>query len=85
MSYRPTLVGEALAQFADLQDDSAVYDALMSRIVELTRDPWDAWAAYPAGGEPEFRQTQFGGQGLLSFRVDEDAGTLIIFDILWAG
>jgi hypothetical protein len=28
---------------------------------------------------------QFGGQGLLSFRVDEDAGTLIIFDILWAG
>ena len=45
----------------------------------------DAWPVYPGGEEPEFRETQFGAHGLLSFRVDENAEILIIFSILWVG
>lgn len=43
------------------------------------------WPVYPGGDEPEFRETQFGENGLLSFRVDESAEILIIFNILWTG
>ena len=72
MSYRPTLIGRALAQFDDLKDDKVIYDALMERIVRLVDAPWDAWPVYPDREEPQFRETQFGEHGLLSFRVDEE-------------
>ena len=85
MSFRPLLIGQAPSQFSDLANDQAVYDAFMDRLVELAEAPWDAWPIYPGGHEPEFRQTPFGDHGLLSFRVDEQAETLIIFSILWAG
>jgi hypothetical protein len=85
VSYRPTLAGRALAQFSDLKDDQVIYDALMERIVQLAAEPWDAWPVYPGGEEPDFRETQFGARGLLSFRVDENAEILIIFSILWVG
>jgi hypothetical protein len=42
-------------------------------------------AVQPGGGEPEFRETQFGEHGILSFRVDDETEALIIFNILWAG
>jgi len=85
VSYRPALIGRAPAQFSDLMGDKAIYDALMERIIQLADAPWDAWPVYPDGDEPEFRETQFGEHGLLSFRVDESAGILIIFNILWTG
>jgi hypothetical protein len=85
VSYRPALIGRAPAQFSDLMGDKAIYDALMERIIQLADAPWDAWPVYPGGDEPEFRETQFGENGLLSFRVDESAEILIIFNILWTG
>jgi len=38
-----------------------------------------------AGTSRSSRETQFGEHGLLSFRVDESAEILIIFNILWTG
>ena len=35
MSYRPALIGRAPAQFSDLMDDKAIYDALMERIIHV--------------------------------------------------
>jgi hypothetical protein len=75
----------AIAQFSDLMGDKVSYDALMERIIQLVDAPWDAWPVYPGGDEPEFRETQFGEHGLLSFRVDEDTESLVIFNILFAG
>ena len=40
---------------------------------------------YRGGDEPDFRETQLGEHGLLSFRVDESTETLIVFNILWNG
>lgn len=85
MSYRPTLVGRALTQFNDLKDNEAAYNALMERLARLVDAPWDAWPVYPGGNEPEFRETQFGDHELLSFRADEVAEVLIIFNIIWMG
>jgi hypothetical protein len=40
----------------------------------------------PPGNDPAYRRTVFGaGYGPLSFRVDEAAGVIRIFDILWIG
>jgi hypothetical protein len=40
----------------------------------------------PPGNDPAYRRTVFGaGYGLLSFRVDEAAELIRIFDILWMG
>jgi hypothetical protein len=78
------LIGRAQNQFADLIDNHPVYDALMERIIRLVDAPWDAWPVYP-DYDPEYRETQFGEHGLLSFRVDDDAEILIIFNILWTG
>lgn len=85
MSYRPVLTGRALEQFNDLKDDVEVYEAFMQHLLWLIDAPWDAWAVYPDGDEPEYRQSQFGEHGLISFRVDDDAEQLVIFYILWAG
>jgi hypothetical protein len=58
--------------------------------VQLCTLPWlgfvpdDVWPVYP-DEQPEYRETQFGEHGLLSFRVDDNAELLIIFNILWTG
>ena len=85
MSYRPALTGRALAQFSDIKDDKVIYDAPIDKLLWPIDAPWDAWPVYPDGDEPEFREAQFGEHGLLSFRVDDNAEVLIIFNILWTG
>jgi hypothetical protein len=86
VSYRPTLTGRALDQFSDLlRNHPDAYAALVERLGQLSGAPWDVWAVQPRGDELAFRETQFGEYGLLSFRVDEDTETLLIFRILWVG
>lgn len=86
MSYRPALTGRAFGQFSDLlRDRPDAYAALATRLTRLADEPWDAWQVQPVGGEPEFRETQFGEHGILSFRLDDETETLIIFNILWIG
>ena len=85
MSYRPALTNRASAQFNDLAGREDVYPAFTYRLRQLAGAPWDAWPVQPGGDEPELRQAQFGEHGLLSFRVDDQAETLIIFSIIWAG
>jgi hypothetical protein len=85
VSYRPVLTVRAAAQFADLSKQQEIYEALMDRLLQLVGAPWDAWLVQPGGGEPEFRETLFGDQGLLAFRLDEEADLLVVLYIVWAG
>ena len=83
MRYRPEFEGDALLQLNGLP--GAAFDALVERVVDLVDEPWDA-AVIPPGDDPAYRWTVFGaGFGLLSFRVDEAAGAIRIFDNQWAG
>jgi hypothetical protein len=85
VSYRPLMTGRAVGQFNDIMYNEVVYDAFMRKVLWLMDAPWDAWPVYPGGDEPEFREAQFGEHGLVSFRVDDNAEILVIFNILWAG
>ena len=83
MSYRPAFEGAALVQLNGLP--KAAFDALVERAAVLVLEPWDA-AVIPPDNNPAYRRTVFGaGYGLLSFRVDEAAELIRIFDILWVG
>jgi hypothetical protein len=85
VSYLPARTSRASAQFNDLASRRDIDHALMYRLLQLVEAPWDAWPVQPGGGEPELRQAQSGERGLLSFRVDDQAESLIIFNIIWAG
>ncbi|KAA9375245.1 hypothetical protein F5972_28165 [Microbispora cellulosiformans] len=76
--------GRALYELNGLPQD--VRDgALLERLIELLRDPWDAVTERP--GQSMVRQAFFGNdsQGMITFILDEDTRTLRIIDILWVG
>ncbi len=67
----------------DRRPASDAFDALVSALAHVSEQPWDAMPMHAA--EPEFRQTVFGGLGLVSFYVDDTAEILRVFDITWTG
>jgi hypothetical protein len=82
-SYRIEFGGPALVQLIGLPPEA--FDALAERAAELTDEPWDAVMMAP-GHDPALRETPFGhGAGFISFRFDETAGLVRIFNIVWTG
>lgn len=83
MSYQAEFEGDALVQLNGLPE--AAFDALVERVVDLVQEPWDA-TVIPPGNDPAYRWAVWGaGSGLLSFRVDEAAEEIWIFDLIWIG
>jgi hypothetical protein len=83
VSYEVRFEVSALRQMMGLPE--VAFDALVARVTNLADEPWDAWPVTAAEGSSEFRRTQFGEHGLLSFVADEAAQQIRIFDVLWAG
>jgi hypothetical protein len=83
VSYRFWFEGKALVQIHRIP--SAALDAIVRRVADLVDAPWDA-DLMDTGGDPTYRQALFGnGLGILTFRTDDTAETIAIFDITWAG
>jgi hypothetical protein len=83
VSYRVEFEGKALVQLHGLP--TAAFDAIVERVADLVHAPWDA-VLMTNGGDPAYRQTTFDqGLGLLTFRVDDTAELIRIFDIAWIG
>jgi mRNA-degrading endonuclease RelE of RelBE toxin-antitoxin system len=83
MTYRVEFEVRALRQLKGIPP--SVFDALVERVVDLVREPWDA-DQMVRGGDPSYRQVLFGdGYGLLSFRVDDATELISIFDLAWIG
>jgi hypothetical protein len=83
VNYRVQFEGQALVQLKGLPQ--AIFDALVERVTDLVREPWDADLMTPRG-DPTYRQALFGhGYGLLSFQVDDATELISIFDITWIG
>ena len=83
MTYRIEFEGGALVQLNGLP--SVAFGALVDRMVMLVREPWDADLRVSADGSA-YRETIFGeGLGLLSFRVNDAAELISVFDIAWIG
>jgi len=83
VSYRVRFGDRALVQLTGLP--SGAFDAIVERVVDLVDAPWDA-VVMTRGSDPAYRQVTFGqGYGLLTFRVDDEAELIVIFDIAWIG
>ncbi|MGI9007477.1 MAG: hypothetical protein ACR2FU_14995 [Streptosporangiaceae bacterium] len=82
MSYRVQFGGRILGQLHGLPGEA--FDALVARAVDLVETPWDA-TVLPPGDDPAYRETVFGGAGLLRFYVDDDAELIEIFGLIWIG
>lgn len=81
MSYSFTLHVSALAKMKGLPDDALT--ALAERTADLIEEPWDAAPSIP--GRTDLRETTFGAMGFMFFAVDDEAETIIIYDLVWAG
>jgi hypothetical protein len=84
VSYGVEFEGDALAQLNGMPE--AAFDALTERVMTLIDQPWDASVAWP-WDNPAYRRTVFGPrqEGILSFRADDAAEVISIYDIVWAG
>jgi hypothetical protein len=83
VTYRAEFEGLALTQLKGLPE--AAFDALVERVADIAREPWDTVLMTPEG-DPAYRQAVFGhGYGLLTFRVDDAAELIRIIDIAWIG
>jgi hypothetical protein len=57
VSFRAQFEGQALVQLKGLPQ--AAFDALVERVADLVREPWDADLMTP-DGDPAYRQAIFG-------------------------
>ncbi len=86
MIYRAELTKEAMAQLGGFPP--AAMDALivaLSWVVEYPADPLRTWPT----AHPYLRRAQFGrpdgSVGLVTYRIDDGAQTVIVTDVTWVG
>jgi hypothetical protein len=83
VSYHVGFEGKGVVQLNGLPPDA--FDTLVDRVVDLVDASRDA-DLMDARDDPAYRQVVFGqGLGLLSFRDDDSAELIRIFDIAWIG
>jgi len=83
MSYRPWLTERALRQMNGLPGEA--FDMLVRVLARVCEDPHDPVFSVPVGSEPHRRIAELGDFGFVVFVVDETAGLLRIYDLVWVG
>ena len=82
MSYRPYLESSALRQMHGLPDQA--FDMLVTLVARIGDDPYDPMFSAPSGVPPR-RVADIGDFGFIVFVVDEAAGLVRVFDLVWTG
>jgi hypothetical protein len=85
VNYEPTWAETALRQVGGLPGDAL--GALAVIMVDVCTNPIDPLRTFPTD-DPYFRRAQFGWRGswgMVSYRIDDAAGTVKITDVTWAG
>ena len=82
MSYRVSLEPSALRQIGGLPGD--VFDMLVNLLVRVSEDPFNPVLSSPTG-VPRRRAADLGESGFVVFAVDEDAGLIRVYDLIWTG
>ena len=82
MSYRPHLEPSALRQMNGLPDDGL--DMLVSLLSRICEDPYNPVFSAPTG-MPRRRAADLGDFGFIVFAVDEEAGLIRVYDLVWTG
>ena len=83
MSYRPWLE-EALRQMGGLPPDAL--DVLAGTMARICKDPYDRLFSMAVREEdPQERMAELGDAGFIQFTVDEAAGLVRVYDLVWVG
>jgi len=82
VSYRPYLEPGALRQMHGLPGQAL--DMLVTLLARICDDPYDPVYSAPTG-EPRRRVADVGDVGFIVTAVDEAAGLIRIFDLVWTG
>jgi hypothetical protein len=84
VNYRPWLAEQALRQMAGLPDDA--FDVLTTALARICADPYDRLLSKPVRtDEPSERMAELGDAGFIEFTVDEAAGLVRVYTLLWLG
>ncbi len=83
MSYRPWLAERALRQMDGLPGEA--FDMLVAVLARVCEDPYDPVFSVPAGSERRRRVAELGDFGFIVFVVDEVAGVVRVYDLVWVG
>ena len=82
MSYRPHLESDALRQMHGLP--AHAFGMLATLLARVCDDPSDPVLSAPTG-VPRRRVADAGDFGFIVFAVDETAGLIRVFDLVWTG
>ncbi|MER6816443.1 hypothetical protein ABT299_44880 [Spirillospora sp. NPDC000708] len=84
MSYRPWLDQErVLRQMPGLPPEA--FDLLVRLMARVCEDPYDRVISAPTGKDPRERMAELGEGGFITFIVDDDAGLIRVYDLVWTG
>jgi hypothetical protein len=82
VNYRPYLESGALRQMQGLPEQA--FDMLVTLLARICDDPYDPVFSAPTG-VPRRRVADVGDFGFIVFAVDEAAGLVRVFDLVWTG
>jgi hypothetical protein len=84
VNYRPWLEEQVLRQMTRLPDDAL--DALAHTVARVCADPYDRLISVAILDEnPARRMAELGDGGFIEFTVDEAAGLVRVYALLWIG
>ena len=84
MSYRPWLEKQALRQMGGLPTEAL--DLLARAIAGICEDPYDRLLSVAVSDDnPRERMAEYGDLGFVEFEVDEAAGLIRIYALVWVG
>ena len=83
MTYRPRLEQPVLRQMSGLPGDA--FDLLVRTLARICDDPYDRLLSMPAGKDPHERMAELDESGFIVFTVDDDAGLVRVYGLVWIG
>jgi hypothetical protein len=82
VSYRPWLAGRALRQMAGLPAEAL--DILVQTMARICDNPYDRLSSMAVDdGNPAERMAELGDSGFIEFKVDETAGVVRVYTLVW--
>lgn len=82
MTYRAELSDRVLGQLGGFPAEAL--DALIAAMAEVVEYPDDPMRTFPTG-DPYVRRAEFGGQGLVTYVINDARRTVTLTDVTWIG
>jgi hypothetical protein len=84
VTYRPWLAEQALRQMGGLPAEAL--DVLVRTMARICDDPYNRMLSMPVRDDnPSERMAELGDSGFIEFEVDEQAGLVRVYALVWVG